>query len=163
MSNEMREGKPQAEIRQFGGQHYASKNGCEEHWNRQWKRYREAWFVGNITKYIERYKEPTGKGLDDLYKARCYLDKLISLEEGEVPVLTKDLEVSDKVLGFINIPTRVTDTPLQTEYIHYIGDLTRDILCECNDSYPKITDKVNSVTCPMCITILKSNGIRIKD
>lgn len=37
--------------------------------------------VGNIIKYIVRYQ---GKnGLEDLYKARTYLDRLIQHEEGK--------------------------------------------------------------------------------
>lgn len=64
---------------QVGGSHYR-KTG-EQHWDRMWRMYREAWFVGNVTKYVERYREKNG--LEDLRKARHYLDKLIELEEAE--------------------------------------------------------------------------------
>jgi len=69
-----------ANDRQIGGNHYraaAAANG-EQHWDRMWRLYREAWFVGNITKYVERYRNKDG--LKDLHKARHYLDKLIELE-----------------------------------------------------------------------------------
>lgn len=73
-------GEP-ANSRQVGGSHYrdaAHRGGVEQHWDRMWKLYREAWFVGNITKYVERYRDKDG--LKDLQKALHYLDKLIELE-----------------------------------------------------------------------------------
>lgn len=61
---------------QIGGQHYKAKtiqpwdfiaaNGL-------------GYFEGNIVKYISRWRDKGG--LDDLRKARHYLDKLIELEE----------------------------------------------------------------------------------
>lgn len=68
---------------QVGGTHYKNEVG-EQHWDRMWRLYREAWFVGNITKYTERYRSKNG--VEDLRKARHYLDKLIELEEAEAPV-----------------------------------------------------------------------------
>jgi hypothetical protein len=50
-----------------------------QHWDRMWLLYREAWFVANITKYAERYRNKNG--LEDLKKARNYLNKLMELEE----------------------------------------------------------------------------------
>lgn len=69
-----------ANKRQVDGNHYreVAKDGAEQHWDRMWKLYREAWFVGNITKYTERYRKKNG--IRDLEKARHYLDKLIELE-----------------------------------------------------------------------------------
>jgi hypothetical protein len=68
-----------ANQRQVAGNHYrhTAKDG-EQHWDRMWRLYREAWFVGNITKYVERYRHKDG--IKDLEKARHYLDKLIELE-----------------------------------------------------------------------------------
>ena len=73
-----------ANDRQVGGDHYKDKQGQQDqqHWDRMWSLYREAWFVGNITKYVERYRKKDG--LKDLLKARHYLDKLIELEEQDV-------------------------------------------------------------------------------
>tara|TARA_R110002020_G_scaffold467431_1_gene690967 strand:+ start:259 stop:525 length:267 start_codon:yes stop_codon:yes gene_type:complete len=38
---------------------------------------------GNIVKYIARYKDKHKDGLEDLYKCRWYLDKLIEEKERE--------------------------------------------------------------------------------
>lgn len=75
--------------------HYAQSEdkGCEQHWDRMWKLYREAWFVGNVTKYVERYRSKNG--IDDLKKARHYLDKLIELEEAECNNIEKTAVESD--------------------------------------------------------------------
>lgn len=60
----------------------------EQHWDRMWKLYREAWFVGNVTKYVERYRKKDG--LKDLRKAAHYLQKLIELEEAEAAFADHD-------------------------------------------------------------------------
>lgn len=65
-----------ANERQIGGNHY--KKGGEEHWDRQWRLYGRGYFVGCITKYVERYHEKNG--IQDLEKAKHFLDKLIELE-----------------------------------------------------------------------------------
>jgi hypothetical protein len=67
-----------ANARQEGGTHYLhfviqpidfiQKNGLD-------------WCQGNIVKYVCRYKHKNG--LEDLKKARHYLDKLIELEEAK--------------------------------------------------------------------------------
>lgn len=68
-----------ANDRQIGGDHY--KVGGEEHWDRVW-RLGLNYFQGCATKYIERcYKK--GQTIDDLKKARHYIDKLIELEEAK--------------------------------------------------------------------------------
>lgn len=61
---------------QVGGSHY--KRGGEEHWDRQWRLFGRGYFVGCITKYVERY--PDKGGVEDLKKARHFIDKLIELE-----------------------------------------------------------------------------------
>jgi hypothetical protein len=73
-----------ANERQIGGNHY--KKGGEEHWDRQWRLYGRGYFVGCITKYVERYHEKNG--IQDLEKAKHFLDKLIELESA----IQKDLE-----------------------------------------------------------------------
>lgn len=65
---------------QIGGNHYKSP-GAEEHWDRMWRLYGRGYFVGCITKYVERYHKKAG--IQDLQKARHFLDKLIELEEAE--------------------------------------------------------------------------------
>jgi hypothetical protein len=66
-----------ANQKQVGGNHY--KHGGEEHWDRQWRLYGRGYFVGCITKYLERYHEKNG--LQDLQKAQHFLEKLIELEQ----------------------------------------------------------------------------------
>ena len=66
-----------ANERQVGGDHYKHGSG-EEHWDRIWRMYGPGYFVGSITKYVERY--PRKNGVEDLKKARHFLDKLIELE-----------------------------------------------------------------------------------
>lgn len=68
-----------ANERQIGGNHY--KKGGEEHWDRQWRLYGRGYFVGCITKYVERYHEKNG--IQDLEKAKHFLDKLIELESSD--------------------------------------------------------------------------------
>lgn len=66
-----------ANDKQIGGNHY--KKGGEEHWDRQWRLYGRGYFVGCITKYVERYHEKNG--VQDLQKAQHFLEKLIELEQ----------------------------------------------------------------------------------
>lgn len=57
--------------------HYRTQDG-DQHWDMMWRLYGEIWFVGNVTKYVLRYKYKNG--LQDLEKAKHYLEKLIDLE-----------------------------------------------------------------------------------
>lgn len=66
-----------ADEKQVGGDHYKIIGG-EEHWNRQWRMNGRGYFVGCITKYIERYH--LKDGVQDLLKAKHFLEKLIELE-----------------------------------------------------------------------------------
>lgn len=61
---------------QVGGKHY--KVGGEEHWDRV-ARLSQDYFQGQITKYVERWK--LKNGVEDLKKARHFLDKYIELAE----------------------------------------------------------------------------------
>jgi hypothetical protein len=67
-----------ANDKQVGGTHYKTIDG-EQHWDRVYRMHGRGYFVGNITKYVERYH--LKNGTEDLHKARHYLDKLIELEE----------------------------------------------------------------------------------
>lgn len=66
-----------ANERQVAGNHYKVATG-EQHWDRQWRLYGRGYFVGCITKYVERY--PLKNGIQDLEKAKHFLEKLIELE-----------------------------------------------------------------------------------
>lgn len=59
---------------QVGGTHY--KTGGEEHWDRV-QRLGLDYFQGQITKYVERWK--LKNGVEDLKKARHFLDKYIEI------------------------------------------------------------------------------------
>lgn len=80
---------------QVGGDHYRkAASGGQQHWDRAWEKYREAWFVLNITKYVERYR--LKDGIKDLEKARHYLDKLIELERRELAELKAVAEAESR-------------------------------------------------------------------
>lgn len=66
-----------ANKRQVGGRHYKGKT-TQEHWDRQWQLHGRGYFVGCITKYVERYH--LKNGVQDLKKAQHFLEKLIELE-----------------------------------------------------------------------------------
>ena len=67
---------PKANDRQVGGDHYRKVDG-EQHWDRV-ARLGLNYFQAMITRYVERYKHKGG--IEDLEKARHFLDKLIELE-----------------------------------------------------------------------------------
>ena len=62
---------------QVAGGHYRMDG--EQHWDRQWKLHGRGYFVGCITKYVERYDKKNG--IQDLEKAKHFLEKLIELEK----------------------------------------------------------------------------------
>jgi len=80
-----------ANARQVGGDHY--KTGGEEHWDRQWRLYGRGYFVGCITKYVERYHEKNG--MQDLKKAQHFLEKMIELEQEEIFKLSEPVPGAD--------------------------------------------------------------------
>ena len=65
---------------QIGGSHYQRADG-EQHWDRIWRLYGRGYFVGCITKYVERYQNKNG--IEDLEKAKHFLEKLIELETAD--------------------------------------------------------------------------------
>jgi hypothetical protein len=69
-----------ANDRQVGGEHY--KTGGLEHWDVVLM-FGLGYFEGQITKYLFRWQRKNG--LEDLKKARHYLDKLIESEEKPMP------------------------------------------------------------------------------
>jgi hypothetical protein len=76
-----------ANDRQVGGEHYRTVG--EQHWDRQWRIYGRGYFIGCITKYVERY--PAKNGVEDLEKAKHFIEKLIELERAAMePALTED-------------------------------------------------------------------------
>lgn len=68
---------PTANARQVGGDHYRTSI---QHWDYVWANGLD-YFQAQITKYVSRWKK---KGrLQDLHKARHFLDKYIELNERE--------------------------------------------------------------------------------
>ena len=68
---------------QVGGDHYRSKELQPWDVMRSWFSHEEftGFLRGNVLKYVARYKDKSG--VEDLRKARHYLDKLIELESKE--------------------------------------------------------------------------------
>lgn len=87
-----------ANDRQVAGDHYQTDG--EQHWDRQWKLHGRGYFVGCITKYVERYHKKNG--VQDLEKAKHFLEKLIELEKASTPK-----------------PVGLTQAPLNTSFNFY--------------------------------------------
>lgn len=69
-----------ANERQVGGNHYAGKM---QHWDYVVSN-SLGYFEGQITKYVTRWRKKNG--LEDLHKAKHFLDKLIEeVEAGRIP------------------------------------------------------------------------------
>lgn len=65
---------------QVGGNHYRKgDSNQEQHWDRMWRLFGRGYFIGCITKYVERYTDKNG--LQDLDKAIHFAQKLRELEE----------------------------------------------------------------------------------
>ncbi len=69
-----------ANDRQVGGNHYRQQAAAsgEQHWDRMWRLYGRGYFIGQITRYAERYH--LKNGVQDLDKIGHYLEKLKELE-----------------------------------------------------------------------------------
>jgi hypothetical protein len=65
-----------ANDRQVGGDHYKGARDVIQHWDYAWKKEFDP-FQYQITKYVERWK--LKNGIQDLEKARHFLDKYIEL------------------------------------------------------------------------------------
>ena len=80
-----------ANSKQVGGTHYA-KDG-EQHWDRMWRLYGRGYFVGCATKYLERYH--LKNGVQDLEKAKHFIEKLIELEQAAEKRMAAEALLSD--------------------------------------------------------------------
>lgn len=101
-----------ANERQVGGSHY--KTGGEEHWDRV-ARLGLDYFQGQITKYVERWKKKNG--LEDLKKARHFLDKYIEIESAKTTPWEQSL---DRYFGTVRETSTTTPTsqePVPTEKV----------------------------------------------
>lgn len=104
-----------ANDKQIGGSHY--KKGGEEHWDRQWRLFGRGYFIGCITKYVERYHEKNG--VQDLHKAIHFLEKLIELESASVlqPYKPDRPEYENQITPDVLIP----GTPTHSQFFRWEG------------------------------------------
>lgn len=84
-----------ANAKQFGGDHYKQLDGGEEHWDRIWRLFGPGYFIGCITKYVERHQKKNG--IEDLKKAAHFLEKLIELYEAQNLVQTARDETLNRI------------------------------------------------------------------
>lgn len=70
--------------RQVGGDHYASK--AIQPWDYIIAN-QLGYLEGNIVKYVSRWRDKGG--VQDLHKARHYLDKLLEIEQAKAPAPPK--------------------------------------------------------------------------
>jgi len=107
---------------QIGGSHYRLHNDRQQHWDYAWSR-KFDFFQYQITKYVERWRDKGG--LDDLRKARHFLDKYIECIEADMtPEL--DAEIHDKMVGKSSIK------PTGWEGFVYEGGTRNQDIYKCN-------------------------------
>jgi hypothetical protein len=88
---------------QIGGGHY--KKQKIEHWD--WVAANSLdYFQGNITKYVSRWRDKGG--IEDLLKARHYLEKYIEVEQAKVDKPAKKLSLFPEV---VDVTTLLDDAP----------------------------------------------------
>ena len=87
-----------ADDRQVGGTHY--KNDGEQHWTRMFRLFGPGYFIGCITKYVERYRKKNG--LEDLKKAQHFLEKLIELESPDVVYIPNNQELGEPGRSYVD-------------------------------------------------------------
>lgn len=83
----------EADNRQVGGQHYKAADKSQEHWNLV-QAYGWDYFTAQVIKYMMRWRKKNG--LQDLEKARHFLDKLIEIERERAD------DGSEPTSGYVN-------------------------------------------------------------
>ena len=73
-----------ANLRQVGGDHYTSK--AIQPWDFIVSN-NLPFLEGNVVKYVSRWRDKGG--VQDLHKARHYLDKLLEIEQAKAPTPSK--------------------------------------------------------------------------
>ncbi len=108
-----------ANERQEGGNHY--KKGGEEHWDRMVRilglDQARGYFIASSTKYIERYQWKNG--IEDLKKARHFIDKLIELEEAELQRIRDDKFIDPMLYPLYNLSVSFDSYGCQRVYDPY--------------------------------------------
>jgi hypothetical protein len=128
---------------QISGNHYR-KGGpdSEQHWDRV-ARLGLNYFQAMITRYVERYRDKNG--VEDLKKARHFLDKLIELEESGA--LSKGIVESG------NQKATSGEAPVgrDASLVHWADRPDPDVaLCGASYGGMYVTDDRSRVTCPNC-------------
>jgi hypothetical protein len=128
---------------QIGGNHYRKSVG-EQHWDRV-ARLGLNYFQAMITRYVERYRDKNG--VEDLRKARHFLDKLIELEEsGGLSKTTVESEDKQKVMP------GGASTRRDASLVHWADQQNPDVaLCGASYANMKTTTVHHNVTCPDCL------------
>jgi len=93
----MKEGV-RANEQQVGGDHY-KKHGDRQHWDVV-HHFNLDYFQGQITKYVMRWRDKGG--VNDLRKARHFLDKYIELASEEIVVRDVENDGSEPGPGYVN-------------------------------------------------------------
>lgn len=97
-----------ANDRQVGGDHYRSPM---QHWDFVWANNLD-YFQGQITRYVTRWRNKDG--LEDLYKAKHFLEKYIELvearqKEGVDPEHTMSMSIGREERDAASVPARPDD------------------------------------------------------
>jgi hypothetical protein len=134
---------------QVGGEHYQRSN--MQHWDFVAANGLD-YFQGCITKYVTRWREKGG--VEDLKKAKHYLEKYIELiESGSTfGILTSRgnlvVELDGKQVVVVGEVPKEGDAPLW----HWADQQNPDVaLCGASYANMHTTDDMSQVTCPDCI------------
>ncbi len=149
---------------QVGGTHYAQEDK-PQHWDLV-QMFEWDYFQGQITKYLMRWKvkhaTPEGR-LEDLKKARHFLDKYIEIEEGKLVKKKRDavIDASRKILADMHAWLRrqldeqaaksAQELPPER---HYALDSNQQFQCE---GY--YGDNTQLYTCKACRTQVRAGGL----
>lgn len=82
------------------------------HWYKKWGRSADIILVANIEKYLERYRDKNG--MEDLVKAKTYLDRLIAEQKEKAPLGEPSYE-DDPYGYFVNILNKIGEKSSEAE------------------------------------------------
>lgn len=149
---------------QVGGTHYAQE-GNPQHWDLV-QMFGWDYFQGQITKYLMRwkFKHPTPEGrLEDLKKARHFLDKYIEIEEGKLAKKERGavLDSNRKILADMHESVRrklaeqaAKNAQVRPPERHYALDSNQQFQCE---GY--YGDNTQLYTCKSCRTQVRATDL----
>ena len=100
---------PTANDRQIGGVHYRNQSSGLQHWDMV-AMFNLDYFQGNISKYVFRWRDKGG--IQDLEKARHYLDKYIELEKLRITSEEAGIELPQALVHQLVLGMDAPDQPL---------------------------------------------------